>query len=64
MPVAQTIHIPAPEFFNPQSGRLDATPIAHEQKMEQREPPVAKNFYRSETGCRSILYRGSVFTGG
>jgi uncharacterized protein (DUF2384 family) len=30
MAIAQTIRIPAPELFNPQSGRLDAARIAHE----------------------------------
>lgn len=30
MASAQTIRVPAPELFNPQSGRLDAARIAHE----------------------------------
>ena len=30
MATAQTVRVPAPELFNPQSGRLDAARIAHE----------------------------------
>jgi len=33
MASAQTIQVPAPELFNPQSGRLDAARIASELKM-------------------------------